>query len=492
MDPLSKVISAIILGGAMLHVCITLQRSALTAFVCVMVEIPIAIALPTFDALQSHQEIKATAMVVVGWIFYLGTLYMLVAESRSASRLLRNATAEALEQRKMAEVASQTKSLFLATVSHEIRTPLNAVTSAAHLLRRMHLPEEGQECVSILLNGSEVLLSLINDVLDMSKIEAGKITLEERDVNLATTVQKLAALWRPKAAERALTLAVELDPTLPPSICIDELRLTQILFNLISNAVKFTTQGGVRVTIRQALSPGAGPDAPEPSICFEVADTGPGMAEDVVQRLFQSFEQAHVSVARKFGGTGLGLAISRRLAELMGGVLTAETQLGVGSIFRLTLPLRAVELDDEPGAVAEAAATPHQRPVEILVVEDHPVNRQLVSLFLEPLGYVLTEAHDGLAAVTVAKTQPFDLILMDMQMPVMNGLEATTRIRSAAGPNRETPIVALTADAFEDRRNAWIEAGATAFLTKPINPDLLISTLDRLTSGVDEPLASRS
>jgi len=211
------------------------------------------------------------------------------------------------------------------------------------------------------------------------------------------------------------------------------------------------------------------------------------MTDDMVQRLFQSFEQAQASVARKFGGTGLGLAISRRLAELMGGVLTAETTLGVGSTFRLTLPLHAVEIADRPSTPSDAVTTRSLRPIEILLVEDHPINRQLVRLFLEPLGYVLTEAQDGLEAVAVAATRPFDLVLMDMQMPVMDGLEATAQIRGAAGPNRDTPIVALTADAFDDRRDAWIQAGAAAFLTKPINPDHLVSTLERLTAAVDAP-----
>ncbi len=494
-DPLSKIFAVIILCGAMLHACVNLHRSAATAFACVMAQMPIAISLPALDAFQMHGALKAAALVTVCWAFYLATLYGLVTEVRAASRSLRKATAEAQEQRRVAEAANQTKSMFLATVSHEIRTPLNAVTSAAHLLNRMDLPKESRECVSILLNGSEVLLSLINDVLDMSKIEAGKITLEDGDVDLAATAQKLINLWTPKAAERKLTLTVELDPSLPKAIRIDELRLTQILFNLLSNAMKFTTEGGIRIKIHQTASVESAVDQPGDWICFEVMDTGTGMTENVMKRLFQSFEQAHASVARKFGGTGLGLAISRRLAELMGGVLTAETELGVGSTFRLTLPLRAAEIATHPdprSPAAEAVVTPSQRPLEILVVEDQPVNRQLVGLFLEPLGYVLTEAEDGLEAVEVAATRPFDLILMDMQMPVMNGLDATARIRSGAGPNRATPIVALTADAFDDRRDAWIKAGAAAFLTKPINPDLLVSTVGRLTSGSDETSLSQA
>jgi len=172
--------------------------------------------------------------------------------------------------------------------------------------------------------------------------------------------------------------------------------------------------------------------------------------------------------------------------------LTAETTLGIGSTFRLTLPLRAAELCAQVGGGGEAEMAPRERPIEILLVEDQPVNRQLVGLFLEPLGYVLTEAQDGLEAVGVAVARPFDLILMDMHMPVMDGLDATALIRAGAGPNRQTPIIALTADAFEDRRDAWIEAGAAAFLTKPINPDLLLATVARLTTIGDQPPVSQA
>ncbi len=463
-----------------------MQKSITIAVVCVASVMPLAIGLPLITAIQSPGMLKPSGLILFCWTFYVAHLYVLVAHCRAAHRSLRNATAEALEQRGRAEVASQTKSMFLATVSHEIRTPLNAVTSAAHLLGQMRLPDAGRECVSILLNGSEVLLSLINDVLDMSKIEAGKITLDESDIDLAVAVKKLASLWTPKAAERGLTLEVHVDPGLPPMVLLDELRLTQIMFNLVSNAVKFTERGGVRILMRKFEDAGSSKGADGDRLCLEVIDTGPGMTTAVVERLFQSFEQADSSVARRFGGTGLGLAISRRLAELMGGDLTAETVLGRGSTFRLVLPLRPSQQPEQPTMTRDAPSVDQVRPLEILLAEDHPVNRKLVTLFLEPQGWSLTQVENGQEAVELAATRAFDVILMDMQMPVMNGLDATIQIRSRAGPNRDTPVIALTADAFDDQRAAWARAGAAAFLTKPINPTVLIDTIKRSSEMADE------
>jgi signal transduction histidine kinase/ActR/RegA family two-component response regulator len=377
--------------------------------------------------------------------------------------------------------ASKSKSDFLATISHEIRTPLNAVTSAAHLLKTTPLSADQAEYVSILLGGSDVLLGLINDVLDMSKIEAGKMQLEIRDVDLRDHCTKLTKIWGPKAAERGLSLTLEIDPDLPAFIRGDGLRLTQILFNLISNAVKFTARGGV--DIRVAAVAGSGLEGPK--LSFAVQDTGAGMAPDVVQRLFRNFEQANASAARKFGGTGLGLAISRRLAEMMGGTLTVESVLGLGSTFRLELPLTPSaspgEVDVRPAATASTAA-----PRSILIAEDHPVNRRLVSLILKPMGWALTLVEDGAEAVSTAARIPFDVIIMDMHMPVMSGLDATQAIRAGGGPNARTPIIALTANAFDDDRSAWLNAGAADFLTKPIDPARLIDSILKTTEPLDD------
>jgi CheY-like chemotaxis protein/two-component sensor histidine kinase len=316
----------------------------------------------------------------------------------------------------------------------------------------------------------------------MSKIEAGKMQLEIRDVDLRDHCEKLTRIWGPKAAERGLSLTLEIDPDLPAFVRADGLRLTQILFNLVSNAVKFTADGGVEIRV----APVEGEDGSAARLSFSVCDTGPGMAPEVVQRLFRSFEQADASAARKFGGTGLGLAISRRLAELMGGALTVESVLGQGSTFRLELPLvQSTPRSEANVRPAEAQDAPSPTTRAILIAEDHPVNRRLISLILDPMGWSLTVVEDGREAVAAANRTPFDVIIMDMQMPVMSGLEATHAIRSGAGPNAKTPIIALTANAFDDDRTAWLNAGAADFLTKPIDPVRLINSILKTTAPSD-------
>jgi CheY-like chemotaxis protein len=395
--------------------------------------------------------------------------------------------------------ANRSKSAFLATLTHEIRTPLNAVTSAAHLLGRTPLTEAQKEHVAILLNGSEILLSLINDVLDMSKIEAGKLEAEIGDVDLAALTEKVAALWAPKSAERGLKLAVVAEPELPRLIRTDALRLNQILFNLISNAVKFTAEGGVTLLVSRveggpddggrgatkSHDPVAHPTPEGAWLRFEVTDTGPGMSREVLGRLFKSFEQADARVALRYGGTGLGLAISSKLAGLLGGRLTVKSELGAGSTFQLDIPLVSpeVSVDRVPEVGAAPPAVSANAGLSILLAEDHPINRRLVDLILQPIGWDLTMVENGAEAVEMAIRRPFDVILLDMQMPVMSGLEAAEAIRAGAGPNATTPIAALTANAFEDQRLCWKAAGAEGFLTKPINPALLIETIAALAAA---------
>jgi signal transduction histidine kinase/CheY-like chemotaxis protein len=407
---------------------------------------------------RMHNVAPFVVMMISG-VLYLGHLVVGVRQT--------NALKDALV------AASNSKSDFLATISHEIRTPLNAVTSAAHLLKTTELSKDQSEYVSILLGGSDVLLGLINDVLDMSKIEAGKMQLEMSDIDLQDHCTKLIKIWSPRAAERGLHLTLEIDPDLPAFIRADGLRLTQILFNLVSNAVKFTAEGGVAIRVAEVA--GAAPDAPR--LSFAVIDTGPGMSPEVVQRLFRSFEQADPSAARKFGGTGLGLAISRRLAEMMRGALTVESVLGQGSTFRLELPLTPSASQSEADVLPDHAAATAPTALSILIAEDHPVNRRLISLILEPMGWALTLVEDGAEAVSATAHTPFDVIIMDMQMPVMSGLEATHVIRNGTGPNANTPIIALTANAFDDDRTAWLNAGAADFLTKPIDPARLIASV---------------
>jgi signal transduction histidine kinase/CheY-like chemotaxis protein len=463
-----QMFAIMVICGSLLHICLHRNpvRGALAAGLAAQCVLLFGLPIASFIMDRGHDTAPFIVMMISG-VLYLSHLVVGVRQN--------NALNDALT------AASKSKSDFLATISHEIRTPLNAVTSAAHLLKTTELSEDQSEYVSILLGGSDVLLGLINDVLDMSKIEAGKMQLEIADVALQDHCTQLIKIWSPRAAERGLRLTLQVDPTLPAFVRTDGLRLTQILFNLVSNAVKFTAEGGVAIRVRAVAA--SANEAPR--LSFEVSDTGPGMPSEVVQRLFRSFEQADASAARKFGGTGLGLAISRRLAEMMGGALTVKSVLGEGSTFRLELPLMAGLSQDAAHVAPDRAHALAPTARAILIAEDHPVNRRLISLILEPMGWALTMVEDGTEAVATAGLTPFDVIVMDMQMPVMSGLEATHAIRNGSGPNAKTPIIALTANAFDDDRAAWLNAGAADFLTKPIDPARLIDSIRHVSEPQD-------
>ncbi len=408
---------------------------------------------------QSSGQGLPQGIVAMGAALYLAHLVSAVKQSSAT-------TAALVAERERAERASNAKTEFLATVSHEIRTPMNAVISAANLLKRTELTRSQDEHVSMLLNASDVLMGLLNDVLDLSKIEAGRMTLEEADLDLEEKLRSLSDLWRPRAESKGVELTLELDASLPAWVRTDPLRLQQILFNLLSNAVKFTDAG--QVTLAAGARSGR--------LWFEVRDTGCGIADDCQERVFASFEQAAAGVSRSHGGTGLGLAISRRLAELMGGRLSLRSAAGEGSCFRLDLPL-AVAAEAAGPASAAWQADGSAPTLSVLVAEDHEVNHRILQLFLEPLGWRLTQAWTGQEAVEAAAAEPFDVILMDMQMPVMSGLDAAAVIRDGGGPNATTPVVALTAAALDHNRQAWAAIGVHRFLTKPIQPKLLIETL---------------
>jgi len=354
---------------------------------------------------------------------------------------------------------------------------MNAVLSAAHLLKRTPLNPEQEDHVAMLTNGGQVLVGLLNDVLDISKIEAGKMVLDHADLDLGEALDSLIKLYQPKTDASGVSLRLMAANDLPGAVRTDPLRLRQILFNLVSNAVKFTDEGEI------IIRAGRGQGADRGEVWFEVSDSGIGIDAEAMTRLFGSFEQAKAETARHHGGTGLGLAISRRLAEMMGGTLTCQSTLGEGSTFRLVLPLIETDATALAPSDAEAIAMDPGRRLSILVAEDHEVNRKIVGLFLEPLGWRLTMAKDGGEAVAMAGQESFDAILMDMQMPVMNGVDASMAIRRAGGPNAQAPIIALTANALGHHREAWEPVGVAGFLTKPINPELLVQTLIEATAS---------
>ncbi|MBZ5734714.1 response regulator [Nocardioides sp. TRM66260-LWL] len=426
----------------------------------------------------------------------------------SARRLLGHGTAQlsvVAERERMAatlavardraEEASRLKSEFLATMSHEIRTPLNGVIGLNEVLLRSGLDARRRGLAEGVRDAGRSLLAIVDDILDLSKIEAGHLGLEDGDVDVRAVVERAASLVGPAAAQRSLPIRLEVDPLVPARVRGDATRLGQIASNLLGNAVKFTDRGEVRVRVAvvppagEHADPGehGGGSAPGARLRISVTDTGPGLSPEALARVFEPFTQADASATRRHGGTGLGLTISRRLADAMGGTLTGSSCPGEGSTFVLELPLRAAGPIASPPAAPEAPGAP-PRGRRVLVVEDSPVNQEVAVGLLEALGCVVELADDGAAALErLAPGHDVDLVLMDLRMPGIDGLDVTRRLRAAEQDHGlgRVPIVAVTASALADDRAHCLAAGMDDFLTKPIDVRALSATLTRWLGPAD-------
>jgi len=377
------------------------------------------------------------------------------------------------EAKAAAEAASRAKSEFLANMSHEIRTPLNGVIGLVDVLGRTELSPIQQELVELVRASGENLERLVSDILDVSKIEAGRLELEVRPFNLTEALDGPLQMMSVKAAEKGLAFEVARADAAHGWFLGDALRLRQILTNLLSNAVKFTERGGVSVEIDVV------DQADGLVLTLDVQDTGVGFSSEAARTLFDRFTQADGSITRRFGGTGLGLSICRALAEMMGGTIAAASPPGQGSRFSVRLPMPITAPPAVPDARGEAVAA---RALRVLVAEDHPVNQKVVTLMLEACGCSPVVVADGAQALTAFRQGGWDLVLMDMQMPVMDGLAATRALRAFEGAGPRTPVIMLSANAMEAHRHDALAAGADLHLSKPITAAALMDGIARITA----------
>ena len=447
--------------------------------------------------LHEHQRI-GFVLALVQALFTLGFAALLLRQLRAASR--REAELAELAERldaarAAAEVANQSKSVFLANMSHELRTPFNGVLGMLSLLGNSRLDGEQHRMLRIARESAEHLLALLNDILDAARLEHGRLALHIAPVDLPALVQSVHTVMAPAAAAKQLALELQIDAEAPRAAMADATRLKQVLFNLLSNAIKFTDLGYVELRLGPVVPRNGGMALSEGWrwLAFQVSDTGIGLDEAARARLFERFAQGDASFSRPHGGTGLGLEISRGLARLMGGEIYVDSRPGGGSVFSLELPLAV--LQDPPEQLATPLPRAPQRhlprALDVLVAEDHAVNRQVVGTVLERAGHRVRFADNGVAALAEVEREPPDLVLMDVHMPVLDGLSATRALRAKPPPLGQVKIVAITADAFAATRERMREAGVDGHLTKPFMlPELEALLLDLFGEDGPPPLGA--
>jgi signal transduction histidine kinase/CheY-like chemotaxis protein len=431
---------------------------------------PVSLAMVAAPILAPRFSGAQQMLTVAGLLACVAYAWVLARRNLEAARTLADATADLARQKQAAEAANLAKTAFLAMMSHEIRTPMNGVLGMAHALEDTGLDARQADYVRTLIRSGDGLMSILDDVLDLARIETHNLAVAAEPFDLRSLVLKAQGLWRAAAVDKGLSLSCSISADAPAWVVGDAVRVRQILLSLLSNAIKFTDAGSVRVEL----------DGRPGAVVLSVADTGPGMDEAAQARLFQSFTQAEGVGVRRHGGAGLGLAIAHDLARLMGGRIEVRSVVGQGSEFRLHLPLAAAE---PPTASAPMGAAQPES-LDVLVVDDNATNRAVAVALLGALGARCRAVEDGAAALSALRERAADLVLMDIHMPGMDGIEAAARIRAGETGDPQVPIMALTADAMEGARERLMQQGFDDYLTKPVNPAMLAQALSRVEPRV--------
>jgi signal transduction histidine kinase/CheY-like chemotaxis protein len=449
------------------------KGAAWTTLVVAAIAAPLSLLNSTAEVVtraQASERMHALQLFVGALFLTCLAAALVLADQQRLKRLLVHRQALARKAQARAQAASLAKTEFLATMSHEIRTPLNSVLGFTRLLAdRDDLAPDARRHVTLIDGAGGALLTLVNDVLDFSRVEAGRVELQTAPARAETVLRDAAAIVAQDADNKSLTLNIEVVGDGERHHALDAARLRQVLLNLLNNAVKFTPAGGV--TARMTITPGPETD----TLRIEVVDTGIGVPPELRDRLFQRFSQGDSSVTRAFGGAGLGLAISKALIELMGGQIGMDANAGQGSTFWIDLPAQPCATPEQVSAATWERTTT----ARILLVDDHPMNREIGSAFLTLAGCEVITAENGQEAVDRVQSGDFDIVLMDIHMPGMDGLTATRAIRALAGPAAKVPIIAMSADALPQQIALCREAGMVDHIAKPIQKDILYATVDK-------------